>query len=199
MNTSKKEIVKRFASKGVFPFQMAFTLLIPIRNLFLSPGQLIKRLELTKDSTVLEVGSGPGYFSVGVAGVLTTGRFVLADIQKEMLDYAHKRMIRKGFKNAEYYLCNGTAFEFPDNTFDRIFLVTVIGEVENKDEYLREFNRILKPEGILSISELAGDPDKLSIDEVQKLAGDVGFEFYKLYGTKRNYTINFKKRESPYN
>jgi hypothetical protein len=42
-------IVKRFAAKGVFPYQMAFTLLIPLRNIFLSPKQLIKRLEI-KDS-----------------------------------------------------------------------------------------------------------------------------------------------------
>ena len=35
-------------------------------------------------------------------------------------------------------------------------MVTVIGEVDNKEIY-----RTLKEDGILSISELVGDPDKL--------------------------------------
>lgn len=74
-----------------------------------------------------------------------------------------------------------------------IFLVTVIDEVENKDICLNEFFRILKPGGILSISEQAGDPDKISTEEVKELAAMPGFVFDRLYGTERNYTINFRK------
>ncbi|HDP94601.1 MAG TPA: methyltransferase domain-containing protein [Candidatus Aminicenantes bacterium] len=77
--------------------------------------------------------------------------------------------------------------------FDRIVMVTVIGEVENQDAYLREMHRILKSGGILSISELAGDPDKLSIGEVRRLSETHGFRLDKLYGSEKNYTINFRK------
>lgn len=189
-----EDIVKRFASKGVFPYQMAFTLLIPIRNIFLSPKKLISRLELETDQTVLEVGPGPGYFSTRVARVLTQGRLVLADIQQEMLDYAKRRIDKRGLKNVSYSLCNGQNLEFPDDYFDRIYMVTVIGEIENREAYIREFERIMKPGGILSITELAGDPDKLSTEEVKLLMQNSGFEFYKLHGTERNYTLNFRKK-----
>lgn len=192
----KTDIARRFASKGVFPYQMAFTLLIPLRNIFLSPGELIRRLELKDDLNVLEVGPGPGYFSVKIAKTVTKGRLVLADIQQEMLDYARKRLDKKGFANVGYSLCNGKEFQFPDNFFDRIFMVTVIGEVENKEAYSKEFYRIIKAGGILSISELAGDPDKLTVNEVRELFQDAGFEFYKIYGNERNYTVNFKKKYS---
>lgn len=187
------QIIKKFASKGVFPYQLAFTLLIPLRNIFLSPKQLIKRLELKDDLKVMEVGPGPGYFSLEVAKKLTHGRMVLADIQQEMLDYAKKRIDKKALTNVEYYRCDGKTFQFPDNTFDRIYLVTVIGEVENKDDYIREFFRLLKKDGILSISELAGDPDKMSIDELKSLTGKHGFSFYNIFGNKKNYTVNFRK------
>ena len=193
MSFDKENTVKRFTSKGVFPHQMAFTLLLPLRNIIFSPKKLIQRLELKSDMHVLEVGSGPGYFSVHVAKNLSKGILVLADIQKEMLNKARKRLVRKKIFNTEYYLCNGYNFNFNQNYFDRIFLVTVIGEVENKELYFQEFYRILKPEGILSISELAGDPDKMNPDEVRSLAEKVGFSFYKFYGNKKNYTINFKK------
>jgi len=59
--------------------------------------------------------------------------------------------------------------------FDRLFMVTVIGEIENKSSYLNEIYRILKDDGMLSVSELAGDPDKLSMDELQSLVCANGF------------------------
>jgi ubiquinone/menaquinone biosynthesis C-methylase UbiE len=186
-------IVKRFAAKGVFPYQMAFTLLIPLRNIFLSPKQLIKRLELTNDLQVMEVGPGPGYFSLQIAKSLINGRLVLADIQKEMLDYAKKRLDKRGLTNVDFYLCDGKTFQFEENTFDRIFMVTVIGEVEHKEEYMQELYRILKKGGILSISELAGDPDKMSTSEIKNLAEVHKFSYHNIFGNERNYTINFKK------
>ena len=72
-------------------------------------------------------------------------------------------------------------------------MVTVIGEIDNKELYLKEINRILKEDGILSISELAGDPDKLSQDELRSLVTENGFQVSKVYGNKRNYTMNFTK------
>jgi ubiquinone/menaquinone biosynthesis C-methylase UbiE len=189
----KPGMIKRLASKGIFPYQFAFTLLIPLRNIFLSPRQLIKRLELTNNLQVMELGPGPGYFSLKIAEKIANGRIVLADIQQEMLDYAKKRFEKKGLSNVEYYLCNGKTFQFEDNTFDRIFMITVIGEVENKNEYLQELHRILKHGGILSISELAGDPDKMTIKEIKYLAKKYDFSFYNIFGKEKNYTINFKK------
>jgi ubiquinone/menaquinone biosynthesis C-methylase UbiE len=185
--------IKRFAGKGVFPPQYAFTLLIPFRNIFLSPRKLIKRLDLQKNSVVLEVGPGPGYFSAKIAGALPDGKLYLADIQQEMLDYARKRLNRKKILNVEYHLCNGINLPFSDNQFDVIFMVTVLGEIENKRQYIIEFNRVLRGNGILSISEQAGDPDKLEKHEIEELLRGHGFKTDKFYGTRRNYTINFRK------
>ena len=57
MGDNKNSIDKKsFAGKGVFPHKFAFTLLIPIRNIFLSPERLIERLELKEDFLVLEIG-----------------------------------------------------------------------------------------------------------------------------------------------
>jgi len=173
---------------------MAFTLLIPLRNIFLSPKQLINRLSLAPDHQVLEVGSGPGYFSPSVAQAIPLGKLVLADIQQEMLLKAKKRLERKKIQNVNYFQCDGDHFDFPDESFDRIFLVTVIGEVENKEAYMLEFYRLLKPKGILSISELAGDPDKITSSDLKTLASKANFEPIQFFGTEKNYTLNFKKK-----
>ncbi len=186
-------ILQRFADKGIFPYQMAFTLLIPLRNIFLSPRKLIKRLWLKEEHTVLEVGPGPGYFSIPVARYLRKGRLVLADIQPEMLAMARKRISKQGLTNVHYYLCDGQKLHFKNNYFDRIFLITVIGEIDNKAAYIKEFQRILKKDGVLSISELAGDPDKLTIPELKKLFQKTKFHVAKVFGNRHNYTINFRR------
>ena len=190
MKTTTK---KSFSSKGIFPHEWAFTLLFPLRNLVLSPAKLIKRMQLSPEMNVLEVGPGPGYFSVPVAKYLSRGSLVLADIQPEMLKKAGKRIEKRQLRNVDFYQCDGQKFNLPENHFDRIFMVTVLGEVENRELYLSEFYRMLKSGGLLSVSEQAGDPDKLSIEEIKQLAQNCGFIFDELFGNKNNYTINFRK------
>ena len=184
---------KSFSGKGVFPPRYAFTLLIPLRRIFLSPKQLIQRLDLKTGHHVLEIGPGPGYFSTHVAKKLKNGRLVLIDIQQEMLDMAKARLERRGLDNVEYQLTDGLRFDLESNVFDRVFMVTVIGEVEHKDKYLKEIYRTLKDGGILSISELAGDPDKMSIDDLKSLVCAYGFDVSRIFGNRLNFTINFKK------
>jgi ubiquinone/menaquinone biosynthesis C-methylase UbiE len=185
---------KSFSGKGVFPPKYAFTLLIPFRNIFLSPKKLIQRLDLKEDHKVLEIGPGPGYFSTHIAKKLKRGRLVLLDIQQEMLDFSKKRLIKRNITNVDYLLTDGNSLGLESGIFDRVFMVTVIGEVDNKESYLKEIYRILKDDGILSISELAGDPDKLSIDEIQLLVSACGFETSEVFGNKLNYTINLRKK-----
>jgi ubiquinone/menaquinone biosynthesis C-methylase UbiE len=194
MIDSNNKVKNSFSGKGVFPPKYAFTLLLPLRNIFLSPKKLIRRLELKEDFKVLEIGPGPGFFSTHIAKFLDQGHLVLLDIQEEMLELSRKRLARRNIFNVDYILTNGINFEIENNIFDRVFMVTVIGEVENKDNYLQEIFRTLKEEGVLSISELAGDPDKISIDELIHLVCSHGFEVLKVYGNNRNYTINFKKK-----
>lgn len=193
MANTGKPYKNSFSGKGVFPPKYAFTLLFPFRNIFLSPKKLIKRLDLKEDHTILEIGPGPGYFSTHVAKKLPKGRLYLLDIQQEMLDFAKKRLDKRKITNVVYKLTDGVSLDLESNFFDRVFMVTVIGEVDNKSNYLNEIYRILKEDGILSISELAGDPDKLSIAELQSLVLVHGFVVNEIFGSKRNYTINFKK------
>ena len=176
----------------IFPHQLAFTLLIPLRNWALSPQEIVQRLHLAPRHRILEVGCGAGYFSPTLAQTVPQGRLVAADIQPEMLAYAEKRLRRRQIGNVDYYLCDGTHFDFPDQSFDCIVLITVLGEVANQAEYLAEFRRLLRPDGLLSVSETAGDPDKPSRAELRELMRQNGFETADEYGSERNFTLNFK-------
>ncbi|WP_392405566.1 class I SAM-dependent methyltransferase [Cardiobacterium hominis] len=93
--------------------------------------------------------------------------------------------------NTTCQLCNGSSFPFADNSFDRIVLVCVLGEIAERSAYMREFARLLKDDGLLSISETAGDPDKLDQQELIALLATHGFTPVRQYGNRRNYTVNF--------
>jgi len=111
-----------------------------------------------------------------------------------MLDLAKKRLDKRKITNVDYKLTDGECLDLESNFFDTVFMVTVIGEVDKKDSYLKEIYRVLKEDGMLSISELAGDPDKMSIDEIQSLVSAYGFEEIRVFGNKLNYTVNFRKK-----
>ena len=180
-----KNIIRGLTQAGsLFPHQMAFTLLIPLRALLLSPAELLRRLQPTADSRILEVGCGPGYFSPALARAVPQGELVLADIQPEMLAIARRRLEKRHITNTSCQLCNGSSF-------GRIVLVTVLGEVRDRSAYLREFARLLTHDGLLSISEAAGDPDKPEQGELIALLTAHGFTPVRQYGNRRNYTVNF--------
>ena len=138
METEEKKYKNSFSGKGVFPPKCAFTLLLPLRNIFLSPKKLIERLDLKDNFTVLEIGPGPGYFSVKIAKLLTKEKLVLVDIQQEMLDYSRKRLEVRNIRNVEYKLCDGETLDFDDKSFERVFMVTVIGEINKKMNILKK-------------------------------------------------------------
>lgn len=191
-----REIFLAVAGKGsVFPHQLAFTLLIPLRNFILSPKELVRRLGVRSDGRILEVGCGPGYFSPALARAVPLGELVLADIQPEMLAKAQRRLEKSGIANTAFHLCVGSYFPFADGSFDRIVLVTVLGEVADQVAYLAEFHRLLAPCGLLSVSESVGDADKLSRAELTELLARHGFAPVQQFGNERNYTLNFGKTD----
>ena len=189
----EKGILRRFFGKGIYPSQISFWLDFPLRRLILSPKRLANRLHLKEDDWVLEIGPGPGYFSVEVARRIPHGHLELFDLQNEMLEKARRKIESAGLNNVGFTQGDAIDLPFDENKFDVVFLVAVLGEVSNKERCLEEIYRVLKPSGILSITEQPGDPDFLPLPVVRSLAEKHGFEFLKSYGRKKNYTANFIK------
>jgi ubiquinone/menaquinone biosynthesis C-methylase UbiE len=76
---------------------------------------------------------------------------------------------------------------------DRAFLVTVLPEIPDRHRALLELHRVLKPGGVLSISEEFLDPDYPLVRTVIRWAGEAGFELVERHGNWFVYTLNFRK------
>ncbi len=121
------------------------------------------------------------------------GDLELFDLQQEMLEKARRKLEAAGLHNVGFTLGDAINLPFGENEFDVVFLVAVLGEVSDPEACLQGIYKILRPSGLLSITEQPGDPDFLPLPVVRSLAEKQGFEFVKNYGKKKNYTANFRK------
>lgn len=165
---------ERFKGRGMYPVEYAGWLLSPFRHLIAPTGTIARRLDLKPSDQVLEIGCGPGFFSAAVSQRLATGRLTLFDAQDGMIRLAEARLKRRGISNFQTSIGTAEKLPFPDETFDVAFMVTVLGEVPNRPLALAEAMRVLRRGGRLSITEAAGDPDRVRRAEIEHLATGAG-------------------------
>lgn len=141
---------------------------------------------------MLEIGPGSGYYSIEVARRIPEGHLELFDIQPEMLARCRAKSVAAGLSNVGFTEGDGTSLPFDNARFDLVYMVTVLGEVHDQDACLRDVRRVLKPAGVLSISEHLPDPDFIPLDALRRRLQDGGFRLEKRYGSRWAYTANFR-------
>jgi demethylmenaquinone methyltransferase/2-methoxy-6-polyprenyl-1,4-benzoquinol methylase len=102
---------------------------------------------------ILEVGCGPGSFSVDLIGMDLT----CLDPSTEMLKVCRKRVDAIRTERAEtpavYVEAVAEEIPLPDNTFDRVFCLFSFRDFKDKRTGLSEIFRVLKPGGQLVICD----------------------------------------------
>ncbi len=186
----------RAFGRGVFPHQLTWFLDLPGRGLILSARTVASRLPVSEQAQVLEIGPGSGYYSVEVARRLSRGHLSLLDIQAEMLDKCAARLHAAGLHNFSTHPADGGALPFPDACFDAIFMVTVFGEIEAREAFLGEAARVLRPGGVLSISEHHPDPDFELAETIAACLSRYGFRVGPRQGWRWAYTLNAHKPDA---
>jgi ubiquinone/menaquinone biosynthesis C-methylase UbiE len=187
-----RDVWRRFSGRGTYPHELAFVLNIPLRRFIFSPAQLIERLHLTPAARVLEIGPGPGYFSPHVARALPRGTLILFDLQVEMLAKARARLARAGATNVGFVQGDATRLPFQRACFDVVFLVAVLGEVSRPDACVAGVHHVLRPGGLLAVTELPGDPDAVPREAVVAIAHAHGFEVAESVPARRGFTLTFR-------
>ncbi|MFP1153339.1 class I SAM-dependent methyltransferase [Mycobacterium sherrisii] len=183
----------RQKAPAAFPHQAAFLLNNPIRRAWANPARRVDAIGLIGTEHVLEVGPGPGFYSVQIAKRLTYGRLDLFDLQPEMLDKARRRLERAGFHDVGFTTGEAShGFPYPDHTFDVAFLAAVIGEVPDRSACIRSLRRVLKPGKALVFAETLSDPDRMSVPNLRKLAEPEGFEFVGASGSRWHTVVRFQ-------
>lgn len=159
----------------------------------MSPKRLVKRLDLQPHFAVLEIGPGPGYFSIDAALSVPQGRLILVDVQQEMLDMARDRLQKRGLANVDYLRGDAVALPLESGSIDVAFLVAVLGEIPDPQAALREIRRVLRAEGTLSLTEhTLGDPHSLSTRDLARMTEEAGFRMVAQHGRWLSRTVAFR-------
>jgi ubiquinone/menaquinone biosynthesis C-methylase UbiE len=155
---------------------------------------IIEHLNLKPGMVVADVGCGPGRLTIPLAeAVGREGRVVALDIQQGMLDRVREKAQAQGLENIEYLEAGAGQDELGKERFDRALLVTVLGEIPDREEVLKEIHTSLKPGGLLSVTEVIFDPHFQRRSTVTRLAQAAGFQEKAFHGNRFAYTLQLKK------
>lgn len=176
----------------VFPADRAPSLLNPLRRLIQPPRRTVARLDLDPDAAVLEIGPGPGYFSIELARSVPHGDVVLVDLQHEMLRMARERLHEAA--NVRYANADASALPFRDGVFDAVLVVAVLGEIPDANRCVAELSRVVRTGAMVLFAETRRDSDFVPIEQLKDLVAPHGFDLVRRRGPRWEYTAAFRRR-----
>lgn len=106
---------------------------------------LLEGAELQPGQRVLDIGCGPGFFAMGLAGIVGADGYVDGvDINARFIADATRRADRP---NVKFHHLTDHVLPFADGTFDRVIMKNVLEYVPDVGATLREVFRVIKPGG----------------------------------------------------
>ena len=186
-------IIRHF-HKFPMPEFMANLIDNPLRRKIQPPGEMPLRHMIEPGMLVLDVGPGNGRYTIETARrVGETGSVVAIDLEPRMIERVRSRAQENGITNLKAKVANVYDLPFEDDTFDAIYMITVIGEIPNPERALGEFYRVLKPSGTIAFSEILTDPDYPSKHSLIRKVLKANFRFKVSIGSFFAYTLVFEK------
>lgn len=178
------------------PAFLAWSFENPTLQRFNGTRIVLDRLGLRPGENVLEIGPGPGRLLIPAASrVLPDGEAVGIDIQPGMIARLKHRADQAGVTNLKAILGDAAQPHVPESSFDLVYLCAALGEIPDRAATLTQCYRALKPRGILSITEMFGDPHYQRRSVVRRLAEDAGFRLDSVRGGWWLFTADFIKPE----
>lgn len=158
---------------------------------------IIGQLDIRPGMSVLDAGCGPGRLTVPAAKeVGSNGRVSAVDVQEGMLRRARGKAEAANLRNIRFIQGKIGEGILGKDEFDRALLVTVLGEIPDRETAFEEIFEALKPGGILSVTEIIFDPHFQPRGTVKKLALETGFREKAFFGSPIAYTIHLEKPQS---
>ena len=156
----------------------------PARAGWQKPDAVVRALGLKPGQTVVEIGAGPGYFTLRLAkAVGKKGRVFAVEVEPKMIAILRDRLERKKIANVTPILASQHDPRLPGGLADLILVVNTFHHFPNGSAYMRVLKDSLKPgarlvnvdfrEGELPVGPPA--EHKLSRAAFLKFASKAGF------------------------
>jgi len=141
----------------------------PERDDWQKPDEVIKAIGLSVHSTIADIGSATGYFSVRFARVATEGKVFGVDIENNMVDYLNARAGRENFSNLTSILGEPDDPKIPEKV-DIVFICNTYHHIEKRESYFRNLHQYLTSNGRLVIVDFKKGDFPVGPDDRMKIA-----------------------------
>lgn len=168
-----------------YPHRLAFLLDVPVPGMRPKPSDVAQRLAIEQGVRVLEIGPGSGIYTRALLDAGPPSWLVCLDLQLEMLRRLRRRF---GERSPALVCADASALPFRDRAFDRVLLVSVLGEVPQRDRALHECARLLSDRGALFVAESVIDPDYIAPRTLAREAHAAGLVAADRSGSWVSYT-----------
>jgi ubiquinone/menaquinone biosynthesis C-methylase UbiE len=145
--------MKNLTSTDICPVKYAGSLDNKLRKIFQNPKKILGAY-LKEGMFVLDMGCGPGFFSVEIAKMVgSSGKVISADLQKGMLDIVAKKIAGTELENRiVMHQCSNNEIGYTDKV-DFAIAIYMVHEVKNISALFTELSSIIKQGGKLFILE----------------------------------------------
>lgn len=158
------------------PWWLLFTFDNPLRKLAHNPKKILGPFVKSGD-TVLDVGCGMGYFSLGLAELVgSTGKVIAADLQPEMLAGLSKRAKAAGLEQRiQPHRCQPNRIGASE-PIDFALAFWMVHEVGRRELFLQEIYSLVKPGGQFLIVEPLLHVSGADFERTMTLSQKIGFK-----------------------
>ncbi len=147
------------------------------RRAKLPPEETLRAAGVAQGQTVVDLGCGPGYFTLPAAELVGPhGKVYGVDVQPEMVEACQQRAAEAGARQIEVLQPTETHVPLPDGIADLVLASVVLHEAKDRVAFLREARRLLKAGGAVAViefrkeAEAPGPPKEVRLSEAEVAA-----------------------------
>ncbi len=138
--------------KNIIKFKVMSFVHETLYGIFRDPYKALKAAGIMPGQNVLEVGCGPGFFTIPAATIVGEDGTVLSiDICPLAIKRTNEKIKTNHIANVKTMLADAAKTGLEKKSFDLVFLFGFIHSVGNLKNILIELHRILKDDGTLSV------------------------------------------------
>lgn len=171
----KKKYTVSDRNNRVCPVERAGSLDNRIRRWLQNPKKILGPY-IEEGMTVLDIGCGPGFFSIDMAQLVgKSGRIIASDLQEGMLHKLREKIHGSKFENRiTLHKCEENKIGVLEE-IDFVLAFYIVHEVPNQEDFFNEIGVILKPKGQMLIVEPPFHVSKSAFEETIRKARNAGF------------------------